>query len=64
MHRHLNFRTYRAGSTAPNKLDESDSARNARLERERAMRYIKQADDALRLAAEALQRAAAAEARS
>ncbi len=51
----LSFRTYKECS--PGVPGESLGAKNARLERELARRYIDQADNAMRLAIEALARA-------
>ena len=56
MRQEHSFRTYE-GSTATWAEQENLPALNARLERERARRYIDQADTAMRLARECLERA-------
>ena len=51
------FTTYEGSTATWAEQVENISALNARLERERAMRYIDQADRSMRLALEALSRA-------
>ena len=60
----LSFRTYKESTATWKEQEENLPALNARLERERAMRYIDQANRSMRLALEALSRAKGHEERS
>jgi len=53
----LSFTTYKESTATWAEQRDNLPALNARLERERAMRYIDQADRSMRLALEALSRA-------